>query len=105
MVEQMLVRAKAMGGATDSVPIFQVAGGQTTNVIVSWIGADSATINLGGVIFRAAVGRDGSLLGAVIPQQNVRIARVEGTQKVAVAPPDYSAPANAPYTAEDVVVK
>jgi dipeptidyl aminopeptidase/acylaminoacyl peptidase len=105
MVEQFLVRAKAMGGATDTLPIFQVAGGQTTNVVVSWIGGDSATIDLGGVIFRAAVGRDGALLGAVIPRQNVRIARVEGTQKVVVAPPDYSAPAGAPYTAQDVVVK
>jgi uncharacterized protein len=105
MVEQILVRAKAMGSPTDTVPLFQVVGGQTTNVVVTWIGTDSATINLGGVIFRAAVGRDGSLLGAVIPQQNVRIARVEGTQKVTVVPTDYSAPAGAPYTAEAVTVR
>lgn len=105
MVEQLLVRAKAMGGAIDTVPLLQVAGGQTTPVVVSFIGTDSATIDLGGVMFRAAVGPSATLLGAVIPQQGVRITRVEGTQKVSVIPPDYSAPAGAPYTAEEVVVR
>ena len=104
MVEQLLVRAKAMGGTVDTVPLLQVAGGQTVPVVVTWIGADSATINLSGIVFRAAVGSGGTLLGAEIPQQSVRIVRAEGTQKVAVAPPDYSAPAGAPYTAEEVVV-
>jgi len=105
MVEQFLVRAKAMGGTIDTVPLLQVAGGQTLPVIVTWIGSDSATINLAGVEFRAAVGPGATLLGAVIAQQNVRIARVDGTQKVTVVPPDYSAPAGAPYSAEEVVVK
>ena len=105
MVEQLLLRAKAMGGATDTVPLLQVAGGQTVPVVVSWIGADSATLQLGAVMFRAAVNRDGALLGAAVPLQGVTITRVEGIRKVSVVPPDYSAPAGAPYTAEEVTVK
>lgn len=105
MLEQILRRAKAIGGASARVPIIQVQGGQTIDVAVTWMPGDSATVSMGGVTFRAAVGPDGTLLGATVPSQNVRITRAEGIHAATVRPPDYSAPAGAPYTAEEVVVR
>ena len=104
-VEQTLLRAKAIGGTSVEIPLFQSAGGQTMPVTVTWIGADSAVLSLGGVEMRASVGLAGRLTGLAVPSQNVRVVRVEGTRTAAVAKPDYSAPANAPYTAEDVTVR
>lgn len=105
MLEQVLRRAKVLGGASASVPIFQVQGGQTLNVTVTWMPNDSAVVAMGSVGFRLAVGADGTLLGGRVPEQNVTIARVPGHRSANVSPPDYSAPAGAPYTAEEVVVQ
>ena len=104
-LEQALFRAKAVGGTTVQVPLFQSAGGQTIPLSVTWSGADSAVLSLGGIEMRASIGVNGRLTGLVVPSQNVRVVRVEGTRNVSLEKPDYSAPAGAPYTAEEVVVK
>ena len=52
-----------------------------------------------------ALGADGRVTGMLVPAQNVRVTRVEGTvAALTLAKPDYSAPADAPYTAQDVTV-
>ena len=70
----------------------------------TWVGSDSAVLDLGGVAARVAVGPDGEILGAVIPSQGVRVVRVASVPDalLVVARPEYSAPADAPYTSEDV---
>jgi dipeptidyl aminopeptidase/acylaminoacyl peptidase len=71
------------------------------------IGADSATITLGGVELRARTDADGRLLGAVVPSQGVVFERLAGDAPAgawAPAPTSYAPPRGAPYTAEDVVV-
>ena len=105
--EQLVRRARSIGGSRVQVPLFVVGGGQVLPAVVSWPTADSAVIAMGGADLRAAVAPDGRLLGAVVPSQNVRFTRVDGTPSVSmkVAPPDYSAPAGAPYTAEEVTVR
>lgn len=105
-IEQVLRRARAMGGAADTVtvPLFAVSGGQTIPVTVTWQGADSAVLKLAGVEMRAHVGPDGSLLGMTIPAQHATVTRLEGAHPLVTKPIDYGAPADAPYTAEDVTV-
>ncbi len=105
LLELALVRARKLGGPSAEVPLFHSAGGVTTPLTVTWVGGDSATMTLGGVEFRAAVSPDGRLLGAVVRSQRLRMIRVEGTRAVTIEKPDYSAPADAPYTAEDVIVR
>ncbi|HKO16424.1 MAG TPA: alpha/beta fold hydrolase [Gemmatimonadaceae bacterium] len=104
LLEQALLRAKALGGTTAHVPLFQSAGGRTLPLTVDWLGADSAVVSLAGTEMRIALGRGGRITGTSIPSQNARAVRVEGTRAITIEKPDYSAPPGAPYTAEDVVV-
>ncbi|MDQ6830224.1 MAG: alpha/beta fold hydrolase [Gemmatimonadota bacterium] len=108
-LEQLLVRAKALGGASTTIPLFAVAGGQMLSATVKWPTADSAIVSIAGSPdVRASVSPAGQLLGAAVPAQNVRFVRSAASTASAprpIAPPDYSAPAGAPYTAEDVRVR
>lgn len=104
LIEQITRRARAMGGAADTVPMFMVAGGQTIPVVVERVGADSMVIHIGAAVVRAAVGAGGALLGAVIPSQHVVVIRMPGAHPLVVQKIDYGAPPGAPYTAEDVTV-
>jgi uncharacterized protein len=106
IAEQIVRRARVLGGPHAVVPMFVVAGARTVPAEVTWPASDSAVILLGGVELRVAVAADGSLRGAVVPTQQVRFTRVDGDAPVALGPPpDYSAPAGAPYTAEDVTLR
>lgn len=106
LVEQLVRRARIVGGASVSVPVFVVQGGQTAAFTVSWLGADSAIIDLGGVPARIAVSPDGAILGGVVPAQGLRIVRSGAVSRDALtlAKPDYGAPAGAPYSAQEVQV-
>lgn len=105
LIEQILMRARALG-ARDSatVSVMPVGAAQLVPVRVAWLGADSAVAVLGGVEIRARVSAAGRLLGAVVPSQRLSIDRAAGPVSVTFRAPDYSAPAGAPYTAEEVRV-
>jgi uncharacterized protein len=106
IAEQLVRRARVLGGARAVVPVFVVDGGRTAPAEVTWATPDTAVIMLGGVELRVAVAADGRLLGAIVPAQRVRFTRVDGNVPVAAGPPpDYSAPPGAPYTAEDVTLR
>jgi pimeloyl-ACP methyl ester carboxylesterase len=104
MLEQVLRRARAMDHAVDTVPIFAVSGGQTMPVEVTWVGKDSAVMELATVEMRAAVAPDGGLLGLAVPAQDARVLRLDGAHPLAIQKIDYGAPPDAPYVAEDVTV-
>ena len=105
LAEQVVLRARALGGDTVRVPIFLLQGGQTLRATVARIGPDSVSLSMSGTEVRLAVAADGRVLGGRVPAQNLTFHRVEGrVAPVGVAPPDYSAPEGAPYTAEEVVV-
>ncbi|HEU6453564.1 MAG TPA: alpha/beta fold hydrolase [Gemmatimonadaceae bacterium] len=114
IVEQIFRRAKALGGESVDVPVFAVAGGQLLQARVEWASADSATLALGGATIHARVSPEGEFLGGTVPTQGVSFTRVDaGSGASAPAPtpaaapvpkPDYSAPPEAPYTAEEVSV-
>jgi len=104
MIEQVVRRARAMGGATDTVPLFMLVGGRTIPAVVDRVGRDSVVIRIGMSAMRAAVGADGALLGAVIPAQHVTVIRMSGAHPLIARTIDYGAPPGAPYTAQDVTV-
>jgi dipeptidyl aminopeptidase/acylaminoacyl peptidase len=104
--EQIVRRSRVVGGTRVEVPLFAVGGGQLLRAVVTWNSPDTALIALGGVELRAAVAPDGRVLGAAVPSQGVRFTRTEGSVAVGgAAAADYSPPPNAPYTAEEVVVR
>jgi len=105
LLEQAILRARTLGGPTAEVPLFESAAGMTLPLSVTWVGSDSAHLTLGGVAMNVALGVDGRVTGVAVPSQNVRVVRVDGARiTTAIPKPDYSAPADAPYTAEDVTV-
>lgn len=105
LLEQAILRARTIGGQTVEVPLFASENGATVPLSVTFVGSDSAHLVLGGVAMNIALGVGGRVTGMSVPSQNVRVVRVEGTRGApTAAKPDYSAPADAPYTAEDVTI-
>lgn len=104
---EAIVRSVPRGRTTRArVPVFMTAGGRTLEVDVDPARGDSVTLLFGGVEFALVVGADGRLRSGRIPAQDVRIERVEALPEASfgLAAPDYSAPAGAPYTADEVRV-
>lgn len=108
LLQLVIQRARHTGGTSVSVPLFLVEGGGSTIVsTVAQNGADSTNVTIGGVELRLHTSADGSILGGVIPSQNSVILRRTipySASGVALAKPNYSPPAGAPYVGEDVRV-
>ncbi len=112
-LEQILRRARALGRDTAFVPTLLMNGAQIFIAAVVRVGADSATITVAGTTFRARTDPDGRLLGGIVPAQNLVFERLPGDSRAAgwtppipvAATASYAAPAGAPYTAEEVVVR
>lgn len=104
LTEQIMLRARAIGGEEVHVPVFLLQGGQTLNAVVTWPARDSVVLMLGGSAVRGTLSPAGRLLTAAIAAQNLTITRIEGAHVAPLTsePPDYSAPADAPYEAEDI---
>jgi hypothetical protein len=83
--------------------MFLVSGGQTVDVPVMRNGADSVVV-VAGTPSRFGW-HDGRLTGGTVPAQGLTILLTEAdTGAMHVPKPDYSVPADAPYTAESVTV-
>ncbi len=74
-LEQIIRRARAMGGDSAQVQILGIPGRQTRPMNVRFVGADSALISLGQVVIRVQVDRAGSFLGGSVPSQGLVITR------------------------------
>jgi dienelactone hydrolase len=103
-MEQMVVRARAMGGEGAQFPIFVLGAPQVVPLTVKFVGADSAVLTYAGATMRLAVTRSGQVIGGAIPAQRLSITRGPEVAALVAERRDYSAPRNAPYTSEDVVV-
>ncbi|MEY4958612.1 MAG: hypothetical protein RL409_2869 [Gemmatimonadota bacterium] len=88
-----------------SLPVFLTNGGRTIPATVTQQG-DTTVFSIGGMDARILWDPNGGPLEMSIPAQNLRVVRTIGAASMssAPAPIDYGAPANAPYTAEDVVI-
>lgn len=104
-LEQLLIRAKTIGGPKAEMSFLYLPGGPEVPATVTWKGADTALVQFAGVTIRAAVSPTGRLLGAMVPAQNVRIVRGEPTSGPAPGRKSYDAPAGAPYAAQEVTVR
>jgi hypothetical protein len=104
-IEQIVLRARAIGGDPASVMVFVVGGPQPLAGTVRRLGADSVRVQYAGASMDLAVSPTGRVLGGIVPAQGVRIVRGPALGSLSAAQKtDYSAPPNAPYVAEDVVV-
>ncbi|MFL5483728.1 MAG: alpha/beta hydrolase family protein [Gemmatimonadaceae bacterium] len=89
-----------------TVPVFATAGGVTMNATVISVGTDSMVVTVAGQEYRLKVDPVGRILGGVAPAMAVSISRVDQATAASLTfgKPDYSAPAGAPYTAENVSI-
>jgi uncharacterized protein len=103
-MEQILLRARSLGGSSATVPLF-LPGAPPVPAAVAWIGSDSATVTVGGATLRFAVDARGHVLGGSMPAQGLKIIRGAPIGPLANERPNYAAPPDAPYSAEDVTFK
>jgi dienelactone hydrolase len=112
LTELFTRRAKAAGGTLE-MPWLAVSGGTTIMVSAKAIGTDSLSVTIAGQEQRFRVDAAGRILGGIIPGRNMEYLRGgpetagtlrSGAMAAPAPPPDYSAPAGAPYTAEEVKV-
>jgi dienelactone hydrolase len=103
-IEQVMMRARAIQGAGAQIPILIIGAPQPMSATVRWVGADSGVLQYAGVTMQLAVSSEGRVLGGSIPAQRLRIVRSTAANAPLAAARDYSAPREAPYTSEDVVV-
>ncbi|HEX8271771.1 MAG TPA: alpha/beta fold hydrolase [Longimicrobiaceae bacterium] len=105
LLEQAVRRARALGGGEARIPLLNLAGGNTFTATVSFPSADSATVAVGPVLLRFSADAAGRLLGGCVPSQGITMERAGRPTECAAPKTDYSAPAGAPYRAEEVVVR
>lgn len=89
-----------------TIPVFATAGGVTLNAVLTPNGADSVVVNGATQEYRLKVDPVGRILGGAAPAVGLLISRVDEAtaSRLAIGKPDYSAPAGAPYTTEEVTV-
>jgi uncharacterized protein len=103
LTERILLAARRMGGDSVEVPVLPVGAPAVEKARVVWRDADSASLWLGPVEVVARVDPAGRLLRGAVPAQNIVIEHTAADVHAALKP-DFSAPAGAPYTAEEVAV-
>ncbi|MDQ2670044.1 MAG: hypothetical protein M3Y31_05380 [Gemmatimonadota bacterium] len=81
MMEQIVRRARLMGGDSVDVPIFMPIGeGRTAMVAVTFPTQDSAVTSVGGVAVRMGIDSEGRMRGAVVPTQGLVIERQDAAR-------------------------
>ncbi len=107
LTELMFAHARRADGASYVGKFLLLAGaGVPLDAKIEFAGSDSATLTLAGIVHRFAVEVDGRIRGGRIDAQDVTITRITGAgaTKLSLGRPDYGAPADASYTAEEVTV-
>ena len=105
MFEPALERMTGANRDSVTVPVWLAAGGQTLQASFRRITGDSIDVRLGPQQ-SYIVARGTAILRIHTPAQRLVMQRVEGeaASKLALGKPDYSAPAGAPYRADNVRV-
>jgi alpha-beta hydrolase superfamily lysophospholipase len=92
-------------GDSADVSFFLITGGQTIKTKIRRLAADSMVLSMAGIDLVMKTDPAGRILNGRVPSQNVTFDRVANASvRLTESRPDYSAPANADYTAEDVVI-
>ncbi len=83
LMEQIIRRARAIGGSPVQVPIWLVAGGGQSAMSTVTFVEDGATFTLGPVEVSVTLDEQGRVTGGNIPQQGLTLARREATAEPA----------------------
>lgn len=107
VLEQGVRIARARGVSTLTLPLFLMANGQTIDGTLDLFAPDSARLSVMGNVSVASVDAEGNVTGGSLPGQNIILRVLVGAEaaRVSIGAPDYSAPAGAPYRAENVEVR
>ncbi|HKP28273.1 MAG TPA: alpha/beta fold hydrolase [Gemmatimonadales bacterium] len=106
LLEPAIATALASGKDSTSLPVFYVQGGRTLPMAVVMQGPDSVKLTFApGQDAYLKIRKDGAILRGGVPSQKLTVTRERATgAALFVPPPDYSAPADAPYTATNVTI-
>lgn len=102
------VRRMVMSGDTALViPVFALSSAQIVEARIERVAGDTVRFTIAQSVTLLTVDAQGNVTGGAIPQASLRLVALEGTAAAAVrvAPPDYSAPTDAPYRADEVRVQ
>jgi dienelactone hydrolase len=102
LLEQSLLRARASGADSVTIPLLFIPNGPTAPVTILRRDPASATVRVGSVTIEANISPEGKLLGATIPSQNARYARGPETSGPFPGIKSFAPPAGAPYSAQEV---
>ncbi|HVX38417.1 MAG TPA: alpha/beta fold hydrolase [Gemmatimonadaceae bacterium] len=104
-IEQMAIRARdlADGQPKSTMLLFLTSGGGVIPLGATFAAPDSVTLSYAGVTMQLRLSPDGRLIDGAVPAQHVRIVRDDSARLASAH--RYDAPADAPYTAEEVVVQ
>jgi len=106
VVEQAVRRARALGVDTLSVPLFALSAAQVIDGRIEFIAADTVRFTIMQNVTIVAVDAQSFVTGGSVPSVGLQIVVIEGAPALAMRAgrPNYAPPANAPYTAEEVIV-
>ncbi len=104
LIEQVIRRARVLGGDSTAVPLFAVSGGQTFDVLVLRAGTDSVEVRIGAAVARFRLDAAGMLASGTVPAQELVLERAgaAAAAPMVLAARDYGAPPGAPYASVEV---
>ena len=103
VVHSALVAQQARVTKRASLPVVLTGGAQTIDATVQVTG-DTLVLGMAGLSLRVVWGADGLPAEISVPAQQLRVVRASGLALAPPPPVNYDAPADAPYTAEQVTI-
>ena len=105
MLEQVVRRARSVGGEKVEIPVYRFVGKKTLPAIVTFKGSDAARVEVGDKVFDLVIDREGRILAGQITAYGITIERLPSLPRTAYqAWSPYGTPPGAPYRAEEVRV-
>jgi uncharacterized protein len=104
--EVLIGAARKSGSDSATVELLLASGGRTVPAALLGLTGDSVRTTIAGTAFYFITDKAGRVIRAGLPTQQLTVVRVDGiaVSKIGFAKPDYSAPVDAPYTAESVTI-
>ena len=106
LIEQLVVRARAIGGRNVKIPVNLIVRRRNATATVDFVAPDSVRMDIDGLRVDGAVDRDGGLLRAWLPGAGLRVHRASLLPHTVFAvEPRFEAPASAPYRSEHLSIR
>lgn len=107
LLEQIILRARNLNSKDVQIPVFLMStNGQTAPARINFIRKDSAVVSLGSMKLELKLDGQGNITkGKTNSGQLIKRVKSIPDKALSTTAPDYSAPADAPYTAENIQIK